>query len=357
MPLLDLAVQDFRNIAVAELRFSPQLNLITGSNGAGKTSFLEAIHFLGRAQSFRSPHPEQLIRQGSQAFLLRSHVRDAHGNVDVIGMQRHRDQLRVRMGGRRVSRLSELLPHFPFQLFTPDSHQLVEGGPSHRRKFLDWGVFHVEPAFFPAWKRYTRALKQRNAALRNGARTQEVQLWDRELAECGETVDQMRRTYLQDLLPSLQSSVTNLAGFDNLSWEYKAGWNRKLDFSQALKDCLDGDRRLGFTRSGPHRADLSPTFGGAPAYERISRGQQKQIAIAMMLAQADVYRRHTGQQCIFLIDDLASELDERHRDRVQEYLRDIQAQVFLTAIDLSFVDTRLWHKPAVFHVEHGQVQG
>ena len=355
MPLVDLVAQDFRNIAFAELSFSPQLNLITGSNGAGKTSLLEALHFLGRAQSFRTSRSESLIREAASGFLLRAHVQGAGGRVEHIGIQRDRVRTHIRMNGRTVSRVSELLPHFPFQLFTPDSHKLVEGGPSYRRRYLDWGVFHVEPAFLLTWQRFMRALKQRNASLRAGASVEEIRLWDKELVECAHTLDTMRRNYLDELLPRLRVTIADLTGLVDLDWDYRRGWNRKLEFGQALKEGIDGDRRQGFTRSGPHRADVLPAFEGVPAYERVSRGQQKQIAIAMMLAQAEVYSRRTGLHCVFLIDDLASELDERHRSRVQEYLRDLSAQVFLTAIDPSDVDARLWQQPAVFHVEHGQV--
>ena len=355
MPFVDLVVRDFRNIAVAELSFSPQLNLITGGNGAGKTSILEALYFLGRAQSFRTSHSESLIREGSSTFLLRARVHQASENTKQVGMQRDRIRTQIRMDGQTVARVSELLPHFPFQLFTPDSHKLLEGGPGYRRKYLDWGVFHVEPAFFPTWRRFARALKQRNASLRAHAPAQEVSLWDNELVEAAQTLDAMRRSYLETLLPSLQITIAQLSGINGIVWDYRPGWNRKLEFSRALKEGIDGDRRQGFTRSGPHRADLMPTFEGAPAYERVSRGQQKQIAIAMMLAQAGVYGRRTGMHSIFLIDDLASELDTRHRGRVQEYLRDLNAQVFLTAIDPATADIRLWQQSARFHVEHGQV--
>lgn len=355
MPIVDVVVQDFRNIALAELRFAPQLNLITGTNGAGKTSLLEALYFLGRAQSFRTSHSEALIREGSSGLLLRAHIETACGGIRHLGMQRDRVRMQIRMDGRTVARVSELLPHFPFQLFTPESHKLLEGGPSYRRKYMDWGVFHVEPEFFPVWQRFTRALKQRNASLRANASVREVCLWDNELVAAADALDAMRRSYVADLLPRLQRTIADLSGLTHLGWDYRPGWNRKLEYAQALKDGLDGDRRQGFTRSGPHRADLMPAVEGAPANERVSRGQQKQIAIAMMLAQAELYSRRTGLQCIFLVDDLASELDDRHRMQVQEYFRDLRAQVFLTAIDPATVDTSLWQQPAVFHVEHGQV--
>lgn len=356
MTLNNLAVRDFRNIATANLVFSPQLNLITGCNGAGKTSLLEALYFLGRAQSFRTTHPASLIREGTEALLVRGLIQDAHGGVTSVGIQRDQAQLRVRMAGHPIRHLAELIAYFPFQLLTPDSHRLLEGGPRYRRRFLDWGVFHVEPAFFPAWQRYSRALRQRNAALRGRATVQEIQLWDSELIIATELLDQLRSTYLDQLLPVLNGYLSVLTDLKGLQWDYRPGWSRKLDYAQALKEGLEGDRKQGFTRQGPHRADLLPTFEGEPAQERISRGQQKQVVIALMLAQATLYQRCTGQTCLFLIDDLPSELDGSHRLRVLDHLRDMGAQIFLTAIEADAIETRLWPEHRRFHVEHGCVE-
>lgn len=356
MALTHLAVRDFRNIAAADLALSPQLNLVTGNNGAGKTSLLEAVYFLGRAQSFRTSHPTSLIREGTQALLLRGRLEDASGAVTMIGVQRDQKQLQVRMGARPVRHLAELIAHFPFQLLTPDSHHLLDGGPRYRRRFLDWGVFHVEPAFFPTWQRYSRALRQRNAALRARVSVREIQLWDGELVAATDILEAMRRAYLDRLLPILANYVTALTDMTGMTWEYRTGWARKQTYQQALQDGLEGDRRQGFTRQGPHRADLVPTIEGEPAQERISRGQQKQIAVALMLAQAAVYRLATGRASLFLIDDLASELDTAHCGRVLRHLRELEAQVFLTAIEPGSIETQLWSEPRRFHVEHGRVE-
>lgn len=357
MALTHIVVRDFRNIAAADLEFSPQLNLITGSNGAGKTSLLEAVYFLGRVQSFRTSHPTSLIREGADALLVRGQLQDdANGAVTSIGVQRGQKQLQVRMGGRPVRHLAELIAHFPFQLLTPDSHRLLEGGPRHRRRFLDWGVFHVEPTFFPAWQRYSRALRQRNAALRARMSTQEIQLWDNELIAATDNLDVLRRAYLEQLLPLLTEYVAGLTDMPDFEWEYRPGWTRKQSYEQALKDGLEADRRQGFTRQGPHRADLLPTIEGEPAQERVSRGQQKQVAVALMLAQAAVYRQRTGRASIFLIDDLASELDATHRGRVLRELRKLGVQIFLTAIDAGSIKAELWTEYRRFHVEHGRVE-
>lgn len=355
MGLVSLVVRDFRNLRSAELNFSPTLNLIVGPNGAGKTSLLEALYFLGRGRSFRTSYAAPLIREGASGFLLHGCVDGPSGQRLPIGMSRDANVLRVRLGGQPLRRLSELLPYFPFQVVTPDSHQLLQGGPRYRRRFLDWGLFHVEPTFFPEWQRYSQALKQRNAALRAKSPKAEVQLWDRELIESGLAIEGSRRRYLDQLLPTVEQTVADLVGITTIKWEYRAGWNRRLSFAEALDQSFEGDRFQRVTRTGPHRADLFPSIAGEAVHERVSRGQQKQIVIALMLAQAAVYRQRTGRMCIFLIDDLASELDTSLRGRIWNQLRSLQAQVFLSAIEPSLLDLGGCENISQFHVEQGQI--
>lgn len=356
MGLISLAIRDFRNIARGELEFSPHFNLITGSNGAGKTSVLEALFFLGRGQSFRTTHSANLIREGTESLLVTGRLKDQFGSEIPVGIERDKSSARVHLAGKPIRQISELVAHFPFQLLNPDSHQLLEGGPKHRRRFLDWGVFHVEPAFFPTWQRYSRALRQRNAALRAGAPTQEIRLWEPELVTTTEILDDLRRRYVEKLIPVLTSYLGDLVDVDGLKWDYRPGWSQKMSYGEVLGESLEGDRRQGFTRSGPHRADLLPTLDGLPAQERVSRGQQKQIAVALMLAQARVFRQEQGGACLFLIDDLASELDDDHRSRVLAQLHELQAQIFLTAIEGADIDTSIWLDHRQFHVEHGQIE-
>ena len=355
MTVLSLAVRDFRNIASAELAFSPGLNLFTGDNGAGKTSVLEALYFLGRAQSFRTAQPAQAIRSGADFLLVTGQLAEPDGGTVAVGVERSRAATRVRLAGHPLSGLGELVARFPFQVLTPDSHELLDGGPGPRRRYLDWGVFHVEPNFLPVWRRFGRALRQRNAALRSHASLPELTLWDRELAATAVILDQQRATYIADLSPLIARYVAQFVDVPGLRWAYRRGWPRDMEYVAALQEGLETDRRHGFTRQGPHRADLTPLIGNRPAQERISRGQQKLIVTAMVLAQAALYQARRGAPCLFLIDDLASELDPAHRQRVLGHLRDMGAQLFMTAIEDRSISEVGWPASREFHVEHGRV--
>ena len=355
MAVISLAVRDFRNITAAELSLSPRLNLFTGDNGAGKTSLLEALYFLGRAQSFRTAQPSQVIRAGAAGLMVTGQLQDALGGSVPVGVERSKSATRVRFAGQPVANLAELVAHFPFQLLSPDSHKLLDSGPGLRRRYLDWGVFHVEPSFLSQWQRFRRALRQRNAALRVRASAGEISLWDRELSAAAGRLDRQRATYVAQLLPFMVRYVAEFVEVSGLSWCYHRGWPDERDYIDVLRESLEADRRQGFTRYGPQRADLTPTVDGRPAQERVSRGQQKLIVAGMMLAQASLYQVQRGEPCLFLIDDLPSELDPEHRQRVLDHLRAMQAQLFLTATEERLIAAGDWPDGKQFHVEHGRV--
>ena len=146
MPLRRLQVTDFRCLHSAAFDFDPQFTLISGANATGKTSVLEAIYVLGRGRSFRTRRLDRLIRRGEQHFVVFGEV-DALQRIVPVGVEGSDVGIRAKVGGDKVTSLAELAPLLPVQIIDPEIHRLIEEGPAQRRRFLDWGVFHVEPKF------------------------------------------------------------------------------------------------------------------------------------------------------------------------------------------------------------------
>lgn len=356
MVVFSLQIEDFRNLQRLSLECSPHLNLIVGENAAGKTSFLEALYFLGRTRSFRTRQPRELIRAGATAFRIMAVVGRGDGGRQIpIGLERSAARLAVRIGGAPARSLAELASHLPVLLLNPDSHRLLEGGPHQRRRFMDWGLFHTAPAFLTVWQRYGAALRHRNAALRNGLAGRGIDAWDAELARAAADLDGLRQGFAARLQPALAPLVEQLLGPAALAVEYRRGWSQDQDLSETLRQGRDQDRRLGFTRHGPHRAELLLRLDARPALERLSRGQQKLLVIALVLAQAQLYRQHQGSPCILLIDDLPAELDHAHRQRVMQCLAAMPAQQFITAIEARSLDAAAWPSRRLLRFDHGRL--
>jgi len=351
MALLSLEVRDFRCIDHAQLEFDPRCTFIVGENASGKTSLLEAIHVLSCGHSFRSSRHELLIRQGSAQFLAVGRVRRPGGSI-VLGVQGGRERTEAHVAGKPTQGFAELAAMLPTQVIDPEVHRLLEDGPKARRRFLDWGVFHVEPQFVEAWRRYQRALRQRNAALKAKLPRTAITMWDAEVINAGELVSAQRQRYVD----GVQAAVSDVAGalLDlPVRIEHRRGWSQDWDLQQALSESWSRDLRYGTTTVGPHRADLGVFIDGAPVKERISRGQQKLMAAAMMLAQLQ-HRVETGAEpACLLLDDPAAELDVDNLKRLLTQVAKIPAQLIVTSLDLRAVDRYL--TGATFHVKQGQV--
>jgi DNA replication and repair protein RecF len=355
MGLQSLEIRDFRNIQHASLTFSPGLNLVTGENAAGKTSLLEAIYHLGRVRSFRTHHVNQPIRDGQVAFRLVGRLLREEGRVVPIGIERQATGLQVHLDGRVVRRLSDLAGSFPVQVLSGDTATILSGGPRYRRQTLDWALFHVEQAYRDVWQRYTRALRQRNAALRAGMPANQISTWDAEMLTAAEQIHNLRQRYFENLIPHLQAEVGRLLSAVTLNLSYQAGWPADSTLAERLGRALEKDRALGSTQYGPHRADFKLTVNGQSLQSHFSRGQQKAAVVGFMLAQVKCQQDRSAPMGAFLLDDLGSELDATHQSRVLESLRELDIQVFVSAIGSGRSELPDWPDMRRFHVERGEI--
>lgn len=354
MPVAALELEHFRNLRHVTLTCAPTLNLFIGANASGKTSLLEALYFLGRARSFRSGQVRELIQHGAEAFRLTATVLDGEGR-HVVGLRRTAQTSTLRLDGVPLLTLAELARRWPVLLLNPDSHRLLEDGPQQRRRFMDWGLFHSEPTFWTAWKRYAAALRHRNAALRSGAADRLVDAWNAELAATAALLDPLRNTFCKALESALAPFLEQTLGVIAPQISYRPGWpqNGVYDLAVYLRQGREADRRYGYTRLGPHRADFQVRLPGMDG--PLSRGQQKLLVSALLLAQAHLYRQWRNQPCILLIDDLPAELDHAHRERLMRCLAGIEAQLFVTAIERDRLDTSAWPAARLFQIEDGDI--
>ncbi len=355
MFLTQLDICRVRNLKTVSLTPSPDINLIHGENASGKTSLLEAIYLLSHARSFRSSQISNIIqRDGKDLRVVGKVHNELTGQNSVVGIQKQQKQTLIRINQESISQASRLAAYLPVQLITPEVHQLIEQGPSQRRKFIDWGLFHVEQDFHSNWVRYTRVLKQRNAAIRNHQPADAVTLWNKALLEEGMTLTQKRSNYVATVEETVREFARYLLDED-IVLEYRPGWPKDTDFATALEAGLDQDMKQGYTRYGPHRADLVILNQHQAVKDLFSRGQQKLLVCSLLLAQISHLNRSLGQKALVLIDDLAAELDQYHRNRLLALLSKTGAQIFITATEKSLVPVEQWDSSKLFHVEHGTV--
>jgi DNA replication and repair protein RecF len=358
MRLSRLEVRQLRSLAEVALTPDRGLNLLVGGNGAGKTSLLEAIHLLAYGRSFRGRVRDGLVASGASALEVYIEWDEETGTRRRKAGLRHGGQAwEGRLDGQPVAYLGDLCAALAVVSFEPGSHALVSGGGEPRRRYVDWGLFHVEHDFLPLWRRYARALKQRNSLLKQRVRDDQLDAWDRELAEAGEPMTRLREAYLAQLQAPLGAISAELAPIlGPASVEFQPGWRRdELSLADALLLARDRDLQAGFTSVGPHRADWRIRHAGLPNGETLSRGQAKLTALTCVLAQAEHYAGVRGEWPVVLLDDLASELDRGHQQRILARLAAGRAQVFVTGTELPAETALRGHEYALFHVEQGRI--
>ena len=356
MSILTLSIQQFRNIITSEFHCSPHFNLFFGDNAAGKTSILEAIYYLGTGKSFRTHHHDRVIQHDETQLTLFARLNGE--SPAAIGLQRSLEgTIRIRINEEDIRSVAEISRYLPIQFIGSDSHRILSDGPKYRREFLDWGLFHSCPSFFPQWKTFQKLLVQRNAALKARAPQDELAIWNHEFALAGEALHSLRQAYIDDFSPVFNEIMAVLLKDIPILLDYLPGWSPIFTLEACLTQHVSRETLVGHSLYGPQRADLSLTINKLPAQDGLSQGQRKLVSYALRLAQGIHLQSTTGKTPVYLIDDLPSELDPQKRSLVTEILTHLSAQVFITGIeccDLTEI-LALSQDNCMFHVEHGTV--
>lgn len=354
--LIFIEANDFRNLSHFSFEPSSGFNLIFGSNGSGKSSILESIYFLSLMRSFRTSLTTSIISNKMPLTTVFGSIRDKNNLTASIGVQKTRSSsTEIHLNGESVKTAIPLAKLLPIILINPDSYSLIHDGPLIKRQFLNWALFHVEPSFFLTWKNFQRCLKQRNTALKKGLSLKETQLWDKEFVEFSLVLDGMYLKYTEELSRETQNILAQLTTIRGLSLEYYSGWNKGKSLESLLRENFLREQQYGYTLAGPHRGDLKIKFNNTPVSEVFSRGEQKLLIFAMHLAQANLLNKIAAVKSVYLIDDIAAELDATHRKTIVEFLISLEAQVFLTCLELEQVSEIPSSNLKRFHVEHGRV--
>jgi len=357
MPIKKLQLHQFRHFEALTYTPGAKINFIVGSNGSGKTSILESVYILSTGRSFRSTSLAQAIYHKEKSFTIHAELTMKHVQSALnVGFQRQREQSApaIKVNGRRETKIADLAKMFPVKLLQVDNYQLLRNDPQERRQMLDWGVFHVEHSFYPAWQQYQRLLKHRNMLLKTGATFQTLEFWSEQLITAAEEIHIARQAFMTSWQAVLKEFVCNMLKLKGISMEYYPGWaNSDAEgIAHALAKNLSQDQRLGYTQIGPHRADLVVKVEDIPAKQRLSIGQQKMLVTALHLSQAYLLMQQAQKETVFLLDDLPAELDSNAQQKIGGVLAQLDAQVLMTCVDSRIVKPfSEFSEVEVFHVE------
>ena len=331
MILKTLRVQNFRTHSDFILEIGEKSTLISGANGSGKTSLLEAIYFALQGTSFRSSDKEILRNDGSSWF--RIDLKDSKDSLRTIifndAVQKSKKQFLV--DGNKKARLSSNL-RIPVVLFEPDDLQLLSGSPTRRRNFLDYFLSQIFPSFQLALARYNKALKQRNNLLtRDNVSKDELFPWNLMLAEYGAEIISKRQDFLELLNSRIEEVYFEISGVkDEIKIDYLGEKVSKNEILAILSENIERDKILGYTNFGPHKHDIQFIFNKKPAQNVASRGENRSLVLALKFIETDILADLTSKRPIVLLDDVFSELDDDRQKLLTKHFSKYQTIITST---------------------------
>jgi DNA replication and repair protein RecF len=332
--LAHLRLRDFRNYTRLDADFAPGFHLFLGDNAQGKTNILEAIYLMATLRSFRGVGGAQMIRHGQKGYFAGGNV-VAQGNRE-IKMFWSAHERKLALDGQPVKKLTDYLGVLRTVVFCTEDLQLVKGAARARRRFLDLLLAQTQPAYLPLLQRYMRAVRARNALLKQRA-VDEAALdsFSRELVRLGDEVIGARRELAPKFSPLARLAYRRISNdAEELRIEYQP--SVKKDFAVELAQSRNRERSYRSTLVGPHRDDLQLLLNEKSAAQFGSEGQKRTLAIALKMAQAEFLAGIHGSPPILLIDDVMGELDVKRRGGflpLLESARKTGGQVFMTATE------------------------
>ena len=351
-----LQIETLRCFSAVSVLPATGLNILTGANGAGKSTVLEALSLLGSGRSFRGGARAPLVRKGENYLSVFAEVESARG-TQRIGFSRSASSWSAKLNGAAVTSLAKLVRELPILVLEPGSHSLVEGPSESRRRLFDWFLFHVEPGFSGAAARYQRALQQRNAILKQDAvAIKSLAVWNQQLAETGTVLSGYREREWVQLEPIMRATFNSLLPeLGSASVTFNRGWSNDVSLLDAIEDRERVDVSRGFSSRGPHRADWFSNFALVSDRLWLSRGQEKNAYLAYAMAFLQRYRSISGESAILCIDDIWSELDELHQARCFALAANSAGQVWVTGTEQRASSNAWTRDSRLFHVEHGAI--
>ncbi len=355
MRIRSLSLEQFRNYPRLDLTFADgeAVQLFVGENGSGKTNILEAAAILSFTKSFLPAEEQDIVTWGTEFYRVRAQVETDNGEqreLEVVSQITPRRQKACFLNGVRRS-ISHMVGELPLVVFLPQDLSLFTGPPAERRRYLDQILCQVSPEYVEALLEYQKFLKQRNAllrAIRDGTgRIEDLGTWDAGLADRGSIITLLRLELMETFGLTLENEVQELGElWEDVAIVYERGslCRDRAALCKELKDLLtqnaERDVLLQATTVGPHRDDWHFSVEGRPLQAFASRGQQRVAVLALLFLETSYIELRKGEKPVILLDDIFSELDANHRERVTGAFRD--HQVFMTATEAPTEEARIW---------------
>ncbi len=335
--------------------FDNRINVFFGSNGAGKTSLLEAIYFLSTGKSFRSKRTKNLINNQQDDLTVFAKTNPQPNQVPMqLGINLNKNgKKQIKLNQDLVRNQSDIAHRLPVVSIDPDSYLFIDKPPQYRRSFLDWLVFHVKHEYLTVWSQCSRCQKQLNA-LYKAKSTEQLDYWEQQYINHANALNQLRLDVFADLQLLVEKKTAQfIPELSTLKVGYYQGWSKDNSLVEQLNKDRDKNLMYGNLNSGVHKMDVKNTIKHMSAQECLSRGQKKMISIIYYLSFIELITAHTGIDPVLCLDDMDAELDINKTQILCDFIQTANNQVFISTVDKDKLIPML-DGLGLFHVKHNQ---
>lgn len=360
MILERISIVNYKNIAQADLEFSPNINCFLGNNGMGKTNLLDAVYYLSFCKSFTNVIDSQNIRHGEDFFMIQGFYLNGEKHEEIYSGMKRRSKKQFKRNKKEYERLSDHIGFIPLVMVSPADSELILGGSEERRKFLDLVISQFDKQYLDALIRYNTALQQRNALLKQEPPVMDdslFEIWEEQMAYYGRLVYESRRRFIDGFLPVFQEFYQFISqGKEQVSLAYTSHL-AKGDLAPMLAEVRERDRILGYSTRGIHKDELEMNLGEYPIKKMGSQGQNKTYLITLKLAQFDFLKKMGHTTPVLLLDDIFDKLDANRVEQIIKLVAsDRFGQIFITDTNrenLERIIRSQQHTYNLFTVENG----
>lgn len=317
-------------------RFDKRIVGICGNNGVGKTNLLDALYYLCFTRSYFTRSDQANVQRGAPGFRLEGHFDNGGESATVVCILRENGKKEFLTDGQPYEKFSRHIGRFPCVIIAPDDIQIITGGSEERRRFLDALLSQLDPVYLQNLIEYNKVLQQRNGFLKSLSERrltdrQLLEVYDEQLVSAGTILFQLRRGFLEKLLPLAGRFYTSIAGTEEpvaLSYDSQL---LQTPFRQLLRQGLEKDLLLQRTGSGVHKDDIEIRYADEPFKSQASQGQRKSLLFALKLAEYETLKQAKGWAPLLLLDDVFEKLDQQRMHNLldQVCLQD-EGQLFIT---------------------------
>ncbi|TDQ38337.1 DNA replication/repair protein RecF [Aureibacillus halotolerans] len=367
MHIQHLKLTNYRNIARADIEFSPEVNVLLGQNAQGKTNVMEAAYVLGMAKSHRTPRDKELIKWDETYAKIEGDIVKKNSSLSmrlVISEQGKK----ARLNQLEQKKLSMYLGALNVVMFAPEDLHLVKGSPQVRRRFLDMEIGQVSPMYMHHLSTYVKVLKQRNQLLKNMQRKKQdpvmLDVLTEQLADTAATLTSKRFSFLallQQWAAPIHAGITEQHEALRVAYKPSLDVSANEDLSTLVKKYLEKFQAIrekeierGSTLIGPHRDDLLFYVNEKEVQTYGSQGQQRTTALSLKLAELELIRHEVGEYPVLLLDDVLSELDNSRQTHLLNTIQG-KVQTFVTTTNVDGIEHDTIQKAAMFSVRHGDI--